>query len=92
MTSKTEVVENEKCNRYKEEMMNTAVEKIQEWDEKTFAKKVCYIFVLKSTRTMCIFLHLPQLYLGLHDNVRKVCSVLSFRQRLDQQRRDSVYH
>nr|4A2W_A Chain A, RETINOIC ACID INDUCIBLE PROTEIN I [Anas platyrhynchos]4A2W_B Chain B, RETINOIC ACID INDUCIBLE PROTEIN I [Anas platyrhynchos] len=40
VTSKTEVVENEKCNRYKEEMMNKAVEKIQKWDEETFAKKI----------------------------------------------------
>uniref|UniRef100_A0A8B9BUJ4 RNA helicase n=1 Tax=Anser brachyrhynchus TaxID=132585 RepID=A0A8B9BUJ4_9AVES len=40
VTSKTEVVENEKCNRYKEEMMNKAIEKLQEWDEETFAKKI----------------------------------------------------
>lgn len=41
VTSKTEVVENEKHNRYKEEMMNEAIEKLQNWDETTFARKVC---------------------------------------------------
>ncbi|NXJ66538.1 DDX58 helicase, partial [Rostratula benghalensis] len=40
LTSKTEVVENEKHNRYKEEMMNAAVEKLQNWDETTFARKI----------------------------------------------------
>ncbi|XP_010145307.1 PREDICTED: probable ATP-dependent RNA helicase DDX58, partial [Eurypyga helias] len=41
VTNKTEVVENEKHNRYKEEMMNEAIEKLQDWDETTFARKVC---------------------------------------------------
>lgn len=41
VTSKIEVVENEKLNSYKEEMMNTAIEKLQNWDETTFARKVC---------------------------------------------------
>uniref|UniRef100_A0A8C3KTT3 RNA helicase n=1 Tax=Calidris pygmaea TaxID=425635 RepID=A0A8C3KTT3_9CHAR len=40
VTSKTEVVENEKHNRYKEEMMNEALEKLQNWDEATFARKI----------------------------------------------------
>ncbi|NWW77150.1 DDX58 helicase, partial [Climacteris rufus] len=40
VTSKTEVVENEKKNSYKEEMMNAAIEKLQNWDETTFARKV----------------------------------------------------
>ncbi|KFV49812.1 putative ATP-dependent RNA helicase DDX58, partial [Tyto alba] len=40
VTSKTEVVENEKHNRYKEEMMNEAIEKLQNWDETTFVRKV----------------------------------------------------
>ncbi|NXK46772.1 DDX58 helicase, partial [Chauna torquata] len=40
VTSKTEVVENEKYNRYKEEMMNKAIEKLQGWDEATFARKI----------------------------------------------------
>ncbi|NXI65277.1 DDX58 helicase, partial [Anseranas semipalmata] len=40
VTSKTEVVENEKCNRYKEEMMNKAIEELQKWDEATFARKI----------------------------------------------------
>ncbi|NXW57640.1 DDX58 helicase, partial [Eurystomus gularis] len=40
VTSKTEVVENEKYNRYKEEMMDEAIEKLQDWDETTFARKV----------------------------------------------------
>ncbi|XP_075383455.1 antiviral innate immune response receptor RIG-I isoform X2 [Mycteria americana] len=40
VTSKTEVVENEKHNRYKEEMMNEAIEKLQNWDEATFARKI----------------------------------------------------
>ncbi|NXJ32467.1 DDX58 helicase, partial [Ciconia maguari] len=40
VTSKTEVVENEKHNRYKEEMMNEAIEELQNWDEATFARKV----------------------------------------------------
>ncbi|NXA89289.1 DDX58 helicase, partial [Melanocharis versteri] len=39
VTSKTEVVENEKQNSYKEEMMNAAIEKLQDWDETTFARK-----------------------------------------------------
>ncbi|NWR22876.1 DDX58 helicase, partial [Emberiza fucata] len=41
VTSKTEVVENEKLNSYKEEMMNAAIEKLQNWDETTFARKIC---------------------------------------------------
>ncbi|XP_075267481.1 antiviral innate immune response receptor RIG-I isoform X2 [Opisthocomus hoazin] len=40
VTSKTEVVESERHNRYKEEMMNEAIEKLQNWDESTFARKV----------------------------------------------------
>ncbi|XP_029860385.1 antiviral innate immune response receptor RIG-I isoform X1 [Aquila chrysaetos chrysaetos] len=40
VTSKIEVVENEKHNRYKEEMMNEAIEKLQTWDETTFARKI----------------------------------------------------
>ncbi|NWX39171.1 DDX58 helicase, partial [Steatornis caripensis] len=40
VTSKTEVVENEKHNRYKEEMMNEAIEKLQNWDETAFARKI----------------------------------------------------
>ncbi|NXG80674.1 DDX58 helicase, partial [Baryphthengus martii] len=40
VTSKAEVVENEKNNCYKEEMMNEAIEKLQNWDEATFARKV----------------------------------------------------
>ncbi|XP_039589083.1 antiviral innate immune response receptor RIG-I isoform X3 [Passer montanus] len=40
VTSKTEVVENEKLNIYKEEMMNAAIEKLQNWDETTFARKI----------------------------------------------------
>ncbi|KAM6289427.1 antiviral innate immune response receptor RIG-I [Aegotheles albertisi] len=40
VTSKTEVVENEKHNRYKEEMMNEAIERLQNWDETTFAVKI----------------------------------------------------
>ncbi|XP_050843351.1 antiviral innate immune response receptor RIG-I isoform X3 [Serinus canaria] len=40
VTSKTEVVENEKLNSYKEEMMNAAIEKLQNWDETTFARKI----------------------------------------------------
>ncbi|NXU99476.1 DDX58 helicase, partial [Cettia cetti] len=40
VTSKTEVVENEKQNSYKEEMMNAAIEKLQNWDETTFARTI----------------------------------------------------
>ncbi|NXU12873.1 DDX58 helicase, partial [Pardalotus punctatus] len=40
VTSKIEVVENEKQNNYKEEMMNAAIEKLQNWDEATFARKI----------------------------------------------------
>ncbi|NWU98269.1 DDX58 helicase, partial [Upupa epops] len=40
VTSKAEVVENEKQNRYKEEMMNKAMETLQNWDEATFARKI----------------------------------------------------
>ncbi|NWS79802.1 DDX58 helicase, partial [Toxostoma redivivum] len=43
VTSKTEVVENEKLNRYKEEMMNAAIEKLQNWDETTFARTICHL-------------------------------------------------
>ncbi|KFW95693.1 putative ATP-dependent RNA helicase DDX58, partial [Phalacrocorax carbo] len=41
VTSKAEVVEYEKHNRYKEEMMNEAIERLQNWDETTFARKIC---------------------------------------------------
>ncbi|XP_009462535.1 PREDICTED: probable ATP-dependent RNA helicase DDX58 [Nipponia nippon] len=40
VTSKTEVVENEKHNRHKEEMMNEAIEILQNWDETTFARRI----------------------------------------------------
>ncbi|KAM9263000.1 antiviral innate immune response receptor RIG-I isoform 2-T2 [Morus bassanus] len=40
VTSKPEVVEYEKHNRLKEKMMNDAIEKIQNWHETTFARKV----------------------------------------------------
>ncbi|NXW78973.1 DDX58 helicase, partial [Hirundo rustica] len=40
VTSKTEVVENEKQNSYKEEMMNAAIEKLQNWDEAKFARRI----------------------------------------------------
>ncbi|NWR94488.1 DDX58 helicase, partial [Furnarius figulus] len=40
VTSKTEVVENEKQNRYKEQMMNAAIENLQNWDETRFARKI----------------------------------------------------
>ncbi|XP_009883559.1 PREDICTED: probable ATP-dependent RNA helicase DDX58 [Charadrius vociferus] len=40
VTSRTEVVENEKYNRHKEEMMNEAIEKLQNWDETTFARTI----------------------------------------------------
>ncbi|XP_063996032.1 antiviral innate immune response receptor RIG-I isoform X4 [Pogoniulus pusillus] len=40
VTNRREVVENEKHNRYKEEMMNGAVEKLQNWDEAAFAAKI----------------------------------------------------
>ncbi|KFQ63487.1 putative ATP-dependent RNA helicase DDX58, partial [Pelecanus crispus] len=40
VTNKTEVVENEKHNHYKEEMMNEAIEKLQDWDKTTFARKI----------------------------------------------------
>ncbi|XP_030368622.1 probable ATP-dependent RNA helicase DDX58 [Strigops habroptila] len=40
VTNKTEMVEKEKHSRYKEEMMNEAVEKLQNWDERTFARKI----------------------------------------------------
>ncbi|NXO74424.1 DDX58 helicase, partial [Phainopepla nitens] len=40
VTSKTEVVENEKLNCYKEEMMNAAIEKLQNWDETTFTREI----------------------------------------------------
>lgn len=41
MTSRADVVENEKHNCYKEEMMNEAIENLQNLDETTFARKVC---------------------------------------------------
>ncbi|XP_074935456.1 antiviral innate immune response receptor RIG-I isoform X2 [Phalacrocorax aristotelis] len=41
VTNKAEVVEYEKHNRYKEEMMNEAIENLQNWDETTFARKIC---------------------------------------------------
>ncbi|NXJ99600.1 DDX58 helicase, partial [Corythaixoides concolor] len=40
VTSKTEVVENERHNRFKEEMMKEAIQKLQNWDETTFARKI----------------------------------------------------
>ncbi|NXL04300.1 DDX58 helicase, partial [Mesembrinibis cayennensis] len=40
VTSKTEVVENEKYNRHKEEMMNEAIDMLQNWDETTFARRI----------------------------------------------------
>ncbi|NXG52992.1 DDX58 helicase, partial [Psilopogon haemacephalus] len=40
VTNRIEVVENEKHNHYKEQMMNEAVEKLQNWDEATFAAKI----------------------------------------------------
>ncbi|KAM9368012.1 antiviral innate immune response receptor RIG-I [Phaethornis superciliosus] len=40
VTSKTEVAGNEKLNRFKEEMMNEAIEKLQNWNEAAFAKKI----------------------------------------------------
>ncbi|NXG66239.1 DDX58 helicase, partial [Hemiprocne comata] len=40
VTSKTEVVENEKHNRYKEEMMNEAIEKLQNWSKTAFVRKI----------------------------------------------------
>ncbi|NXC16262.1 DDX58 helicase, partial [Corythaeola cristata] len=40
VTSKTEVVENERHNRFKEEMMKEAIEELQNWDETTFARKI----------------------------------------------------
>ncbi|NXO84617.1 DDX58 helicase, partial [Sitta europaea] len=50
VTSKTEVVENEKLNSYKEEMMNAAIEKLQDWDETTFTRKVCDFLQMKEKR------------------------------------------
>ncbi|NXY21151.1 DDX58 helicase, partial [Atrichornis clamosus] len=41
VTSKREVIENEKQNIYKEEMMNATIEELQNWDETTFARKIC---------------------------------------------------
>ncbi|NXR65785.1 DDX58 helicase, partial [Rhadina sibilatrix] len=43
VTSKTEVVENEKLNSYKEEIMNAAIEKLQNWDETTFARTIHHL-------------------------------------------------
>nr|XP_028567752.1 probable ATP-dependent RNA helicase DDX58 [Podarcis muralis] len=40
VTSKKEQEENEKYNILKEEMMNQAIEKVQKWDEETFAQKI----------------------------------------------------
>ncbi|NWH24974.1 DDX58 helicase, partial [Grus americana] len=40
VTNKKEVVDNEKQNHYKEEMMNEAIEELQNWDETTFARKI----------------------------------------------------
>ncbi|OPJ67426.1 putative ATP-dependent RNA helicase DDX58 [Patagioenas fasciata monilis] len=40
VTSKAEVVENEKYNCYKEEMMNEAIENLQNLDETTFTRKI----------------------------------------------------
>ncbi|NWI28490.1 DDX58 helicase, partial [Sula dactylatra] len=40
VTSKPEVVEYEKQNRCKEKMMNDAIERLQNWHETTFARKV----------------------------------------------------
>ncbi|NXP48462.1 DDX58 helicase, partial [Heliornis fulica] len=40
VTNKAEVVENEKHNCYKEHMMNEAIEKLHNWDEEKFARKI----------------------------------------------------
>lgn len=40
VTSKKEQEEKERYNLQKEEMMNKAIEAVQNWDEKIFAKKV----------------------------------------------------
>ncbi|KAM6230589.1 antiviral innate immune response receptor RIG-I isoform 2-T2 [Porphyrio hochstetteri] len=40
VTNKTEVVENERQNRFKEDMMNEAIEKLQKWDETKFTRKI----------------------------------------------------
>ncbi|KAK2531173.1 Ddx58 [Columba guinea] len=40
VTSREDVVENEKHNCYKEEMMNEAIENLQNWDETKFASKI----------------------------------------------------
>ncbi|XP_062456356.1 antiviral innate immune response receptor RIG-I isoform X2 [Rhea pennata] len=40
VTSKREVVENEKYNRFKEEMINEAIEELQKCDEATFTRKI----------------------------------------------------
>ncbi|KAM6304297.1 antiviral innate immune response receptor RIG-I isoform 2-T2 [Podargus strigoides] len=40
VTNQIEVVENEKHNHYKEEMMNEAIEKLQNWDETILARKI----------------------------------------------------
>lgn len=88
VTSKTEVVENEKYNRHKEEMMNEAIEKLQNWDETTFARTVCTSVEFSySTGIIYTSLHLQGLYLGPNDNLRKVFTVFGFRPRLDQQRK-----
>ncbi|XP_074850793.1 antiviral innate immune response receptor RIG-I isoform X2 [Carettochelys insculpta] len=40
VTSKSEVVENERNNIYREEMMNKAIEQLQQWDEEQFAREI----------------------------------------------------
>ncbi|KFP82392.1 putative ATP-dependent RNA helicase DDX58, partial [Acanthisitta chloris] len=40
VTDKAEVVEKDKHNHYMEELMNEAIEKLQNWDETTFARKI----------------------------------------------------
>ncbi|XP_067409296.1 antiviral innate immune response receptor RIG-I [Emydura macquarii macquarii] len=41
VTSKSEVIENERNNMYREEMMNKAIAQLQKWDEEQFARKIC---------------------------------------------------
>uniref|UniRef100_A0A8C8RFD0 RNA helicase n=1 Tax=Pelusios castaneus TaxID=367368 RepID=A0A8C8RFD0_9SAUR len=40
VTSKSEVIENERNNIYREEMMNQAIVQLQEWDKEHFARKI----------------------------------------------------
>ncbi|KAM6104695.1 LOW QUALITY PROTEIN: antiviral innate immune response receptor RIG-I [Pterocles gutturalis] len=53
VTSKTEMVENEKHNCFKEEMMNEGLEKLQNWDETTFARKESHHTVLGDAFKEC---------------------------------------